>query len=214
MMSRVVVLIGIFALTFGVASAAGGKHRGLNSSGSGSPGAAQIAFDIDPGSCDVSISSTKRIKRVVLKDSDGNVVKKWRKVGSTSFDDFGMYAAYLADGELYVKLGRRGSDVEIGDNFRLALEACLLPSCPVKNEIEQSFADNPPISGVWYASTDIAEKCEHGRTGIVLLNDDGNFSIEVSGASTALDAEQAQACLDDMQDNQATTICRNFSFTN
>lgn len=114
----------------------------------GKGGSAVISYDIDPGTCAVTVSSTKSLSNIVLKDSSGKTIKKWDNLSGKSFSDFGMYNAILADGSLYIKSGNngkrgkrnRGLGAEIGGDFRTDLESCLtttpLADCPFESQID------------------------------------------------------------------------------
>jgi len=115
-----------------------GKGKGQGK-GNGNGGSAVIGYSIAPNSCAVTVTSTKDISNIVIKDDSGNTIKKWDNLSGGSFANFGMYAAYLPDSQLHVKSGnngKRGLGAEIGDQFRSDLLACLEPACPFDDLID------------------------------------------------------------------------------
>jgi len=168
--TRLITVAATVALCLSTAHA--GNHHGNKGKGHGKKGGhggnAQITYDI-AADCSVTINSNKKISRIVIRENNGNKIKKWNNINANSFSNFGMYASYLADNKLYIRSGRggkrnHGRGVEIGDNFRLELEACLMPAddCPFAGEIASfstsaiAFPDSPDVCALIDPATSTA----------------------------------------------------------
>jgi len=235
MLSRVLVVLCTIALSTSVTHAGNSSHGGHKS---GHPshgghknrgqskhrwhrGKGETSYSIDPHTCAPTLTNTKRLKRIVLKNSDGEILAKWRRLKSKMFDGFGIHTAQLADSQLYV------NGVEIGDDFRHALEACLLPECPyadfITAEVEaanfgvntdtaqacvakgnvdfallnipdgQSFGGRPELRGLGFAALST-----EGCWDIIPLPVPADTSISAcpTAIDGTLDSDQARACAD------------------
>jgi len=181
MISRIVVVTAVFALTTGLASAAnnnGGNGNGnMPNQGKGKNGA---TYNIDQNTCAVTITSTKRLKTIVLNDEDGNVLNEWTQISGKTFTDFGIYAASLPQGQLYV------NGVKIEDNFTLALEACLMPECRFATEIDNALETQVTSN----YDTDTAGRCVVSHTVsdnlyVVVVDDGSLFNADQFGITFA-----------------------------
>ena len=195
------------ALFLSTGHAGNGKKKDDKRGGKGSR--AVISYSIDAIDCAVTISSTKKIRSIVLKDSDGKRLKIWRKLNSKTFSDFGMYSALLTEGRLIVSSGsngRRGkrSHTEIGDEFRAELAACLdvsVPMCPTVITTAMDLVDESNVDFL----VDEANACEiYGPAGSVgVYNGLSDRNGSVVGATVFIDGvtqdydlslEEADAC--------------------
>ena len=182
LVTSVVTLATALCLSTGHAGNHGKNH------GKGKGRSAVISYSIEPGTCAVTINSTKDLSNIVLKDSSGNRLMKWDDLSGKSFSDFGMlYGALLADGSLYVKSGNngkrgkrnRGLGAEIGDSFRSELADCLdtpvLVQCPaeVKAEIDLVIASTTNLTVF-----DRTDRCE-------IYGASNSFAIVYNGSSSA-----------------------------
>lgn len=159
----------IFTLSTGHAA---GKGKG------GNGGSAVIGYEIDPHSCEVTVTSTKDISNIVIKNADGDTIKKWDGLSGKSFSDFGMYAAYLPEGSLHIKSGNNGvrglgPDIEeYEDGFRADLAACLEPptKCPCVDEGSSWLTQSPTF----------VEQASGGQINYVIRDLSDEYTLEVA----------------------------------
>jgi len=132
-MFRKLLTVAVLMLTVGVANATNLNWVKLLTGG--------VSYSIDADTCEPTIHSRRLIRKVIVKDSDGDVVRKWRRVFRRSFRDFEPGTiAMLAQGTVTVKYGWLGS-VQLGEGFRDELQACLAPACPFEDLLVSTIAE-------------------------------------------------------------------------